>query len=217
MNKNLIKAVILDLDQTLTTDFGSWLQFTTLLGADQNVHAEIFKKYKLGEMSYKKAKTELIDLWKITGKTNRQDVVYAFNRIKLRKGVLNAVKYLKRNYLVCIISGAIDIFVNVIADKLEINNFYASTKFIFNDKDELVDFEYKLSRGEIKLEYFYDFCSKNNLYPNECAAIGDGDSDMPIFEKVGLPILFLASETSAEQKEKIKVHISKWKEIYKIL
>jgi phosphoserine phosphatase len=216
-DKNQIKAVVLDLDQTLTTDTGSWIQFTKLIGADPKVHADIYSKFKSGELNYQKAKGDLIALWKTTGKTNRIEIEKIFNKVELRHGAFEAVNFLKSKYTLTIISGAIDVFVEVMARKLGIASYYASTKFVFDEKGELTDFHYKLSRGEEKLEFFDDFCNKNNTSPNECAAIGDGESDMPIFEKVRLPILFLASETGEEQKQKIKTQISDWKEIYKLL
>jgi hypothetical protein len=40
---------------------------------------------------------------------------------------------------------------------------------------------------------------------------------MPIFEKVGIPVLFIAFETTEEQKKKIKTHLNYWKDIKEIL
>lgn len=212
-----IKAVILDLDQTLTTDEASWLQFTELLGADKVKHTEIFEKFKSGELSYPAAKTELISLWRDVNNLDRKSIEQIFAKVEFREGAAEAVAYLKTKYKLCIISGAIDVFVEVAAQKLGIEDKYSTTKFKFDSEDKLVDFDYKLSRGEDKLQFFEDFCRKHNIDPKECAAIGDGDSDMPIFSKVGLPILFLAAETTKEQKKKVKVHLEDWNEIQGLL
>lgn len=216
INEN-VKAVILDLDQTLTTDTASWLQFTSLIGADPRVHAQIFAEFKLGKINYPTAKKTLINLWKTTGKTNWADINKVFKQIELRKGAIPAIEYLKRKYVVCIVTGSIDVFAEITAKKLGVKNYYASTKFIFDGNNQLVDFNYKLSRGEDKLEFFDRFCKKSGFKPEECAAIGDGESDMPIFKRVGTPILFLASETTEDQKKKIKLQIKNWKEISKFL
>lgn len=212
-----IKAVILDLDQTITTDTASWLQFTSLLGLDKDVHQRIFNEYKQGKLSYTDAKGELINYWKSSGNINKKEMIEIFNSIKLRQGAIEAIEYIKGRYKVCIISGAIDTFVGTIADKLGIKDHYASTRFIYDQDDELIDFDYTLSRGEEKLGFFETYCRRNNIEPNECAAIGDGESDMPIFEKVALPILFIAKETTEEQKIKIKAQIRNWKEIYTLI
>ncbi len=212
-----IKYIILDLDQTLTIDQASWLQFTNLLGADFNIHIDIFNKFKTGELDYPEAKKQLIELWKSVSKLDRKSIEEIFDKVELREGALEGVNYLKSKYKICIISGAIDVFVDLMANKLGIEDRYASTKFIFDENDCLIDFSYKLSRGEEKLEFFKDFCEKYGADPKECAAIGDGESDMPIFEEVGLPILFIASETTSEQKEEIKTHLRSWREITSLL
>lgn len=212
-----IKAIILDLDQTLTTDEASWLQFTELIGADKKTHIKIFEDYKSGELEYIVAKEKLIKLWETTGRTHKDNIVEAFKRVCFRKGVKDAVKYLNHKYTLCIISGAIDTFVEVASKELHIEHRYATTKFKYDKSGYLVDFEYKLSRGEEKLEYLKMFCNKTGIKSTECAAIGDGDSDVPIFGAVGLPILFIAEETSDELKEKFPVQLKNWNEIQKIL
>jgi phosphoserine phosphatase len=212
-----IKAVILDLDQTLTVDQGSWLELTRLLGADFNIHLDIYNRYKSGELDYITAKKELISLWRSVSILDRKSIIDIFEKIELRDYAEEAIEYLKTKYNICIISGAIDLFVETIASKLEVEDYYASTKFLFDNDDNLVDFKYTLSRGEEKLEFFNDYLLKTGLNPNQCSAIGDGDSDMPIFEKVAYPILFIATETTEENKNKIKNHLYNWKDIEKYL
>lgn len=217
LQKNLIKAVILDLDQTITIDQGSWLQFTKLIGADYKIHETIYNQFRSGDISYPEAKSKLINLWKKSNNLEKNDIKNVFEKIELRDGSREAINYLKGKYKLCIISGAIDTFVEVFAERLEISNWYASTKFIFNEKNVLQDFDYKLSRGEDKVGFLNDFCIHQSFHPYECAAIGDGESDMPIFDKVGMPILFIAKETTEDQINKIENHIKNWSEINKFL
>lgn len=212
-----IKAVILDLDQTITTDEASWLQFTRILGADPLAHTEIYENFKHSKLTYPEAKAQLLSIWQATGKSNRQDIRMAFNQIRLRDGSIEAIKYLRGKYQLCIISGAIDLFVQTIAEKLAINSWYASTRLKFDTNGNLVDFDYKLSRGEDKLHFLDDYCNKYDISPDQCAAIGDGESDMPIFSKVALPILFLAKETTLQQRSVIPTRIKEWSEIYDLL
>lgn len=212
-----IKAIILDLDQTLTTDEASWLQFTELIGADKHTHTQIYVNFKSRKLEYREAKDALIKLWIETGRTHIDDIRGIFNNVKFRKGAKDAVDYLRKKYTLCIISGAIDIFVEISSKKLHIEHNYASTKFKFDDSGYLIDFDYKLSRGEEKLDFLLEFCDKTGIKPTECAAIGDGDSDIPIFGAVGLPILFIAEETPEELKEKVPNQLKNWNEIQKVL
>jgi phosphoserine phosphatase len=213
-----IKAVILDLDQTMTTDSGSWLQFTSMLGADPKIHADIFQRFKAGEISYPEAKKKLIALWRAAsagsiGKLDKASISEVFKKVELRSGAIEGVSYLKSKYKLCIISGAINIFVDIIAQKLSIQDHYSTTKLIFDQDNVLVDFDYILSQGEEKTDFLHNFCAQNNIQPEECAAIGDGASDMPLFNEVGLPILFVARDTTAEAKQKIKTQINSWSEV----
>ena len=178
---------------------------------------DIFNKFKSGEISYSEAKIQLIDLWKGVQKLDRKSIEKLFGQIELRPGALEGIKYLQGKYRLCLISGAIDVFVDVIANKLGITDRYASTKFLFDKNNILFDFQYTLSRGEEKVELFHSFCKKYSIDPQECAAIGDGESDMPIFSEVALPILFIASETEEDNKKKIRQHLKDWKSIKKIL
>lgn len=212
-----IKAVILDLDQTLTTDKASWIQFTELIGADSSIHIQLYEDFKSGKITYDFAKKELIKLWKETGRTDKQYIKSLFNKIQYRPNVNKYIKYLQSKYRLCLISGAMDVFVEVVSEDLSIKDYYASTKLLFDENDELIDLDYKLSRGEEKLEFLFDFCKRSGLSPKECAAIGDGESDVPIFDEVGLPILFIAKETTNDLMSKYPYQLKDWKEIQQIL
>ena len=95
-NGKHIRNVILDLDQTLTVDQGSWSQFTQLLGADVKTHENIYERFKNGELSYTKAKQELIDLWRQKSDLDRESIVSVFEKVALREDKVNAVHYLKK-------------------------------------------------------------------------------------------------------------------------
>ena len=212
-----LKAVILGLDQTLTTDEGSWTQFTGLLGASPVRHTEIYEDFKAGRISYVVAKQHLIALWRSVSSLDKTTIQAVFNQIKLRDGALEAVAYLKSKYRICIISGAVDVFVAGIAKRLGVEDNFAATQLIFDSNNELIDFDYKVSRDEEKVSFLDTFCSKYSLSPKDCAAIGDGESDMPLFSRVGFPILYLAAETTLEQRQKVPIHLASWSDVYKHL
>jgi phosphoserine phosphatase len=47
-----------------------------------------------------------------------------------------------------------------------------------------------------KLQFARDYCSMNDVPMEECAAIGDSRSDIPLFQHVGLAIAFNGSEAA---------------------
>ena len=156
-------------------------------------------------------------MWKSVSPLDKTNIKSIFNQIKLRDGALDAVMYLKSKYRVCIISGAIDVFVTEIALRLGVEDSFAATKFIFDAKNALIDFDYKLSRGEEKVSFLEVFCSKYSISPKDCAAIGDGESDMPLFRRVEFPLLYLAAETTLEQQQEVPIHLASWSDVYQHL
>lgn len=67
-----IKYVVLDLNRTLTSNEGSWIEFTNLLGADSTRHVDIFNNFKEGTVTYSEAKKQLLELWKNTNDLDRK-------------------------------------------------------------------------------------------------------------------------------------------------
>lgn len=49
-------------------------------------------------------------------------------------------------------------------------------------------------RAEQKIECLQDFCKNNGMKPEECIAVGDGSTDIPIFEYCGKSIAINSSE-----------------------
>lgn len=209
-----VKAIILDVDQTLTGTTPSWLQFTELIGADVSEHERIYNDFINGEIDYKNAKEQLIDLWRKRMTLSRSNIKEVFSKIDLRDYAKEAVEYLSSKHKVCIISGTIDSFVELVASEIGVSDYYSATKFIFDKNDNLIDFEYTTDRGEKKLVFLNIFCKENNLEYKDICAIGDGESDSFLFEKVGIPILFINDETELELKNKYPLHLSRWLNIY---
>lgn len=72
---NKLKAVIFDIDNTLTNDI-SWLRVTEILGASVSEHEAIFAKFLVNELPYKEAKRQLVRLWQATaGGSDNQALV----------------------------------------------------------------------------------------------------------------------------------------------
>jgi phosphoserine phosphatase len=63
-------------------------------------------------------------------------------------------------------------------------DWYANTELIWNDTDELVDFIYHIDQAVRKVEQFNSFKSKYAYGNDNCLAIGDGDSDIKLFQEI---------------------------------
>lgn len=85
-------------------------------------------------------------------------------------------------------SGAVDLYVQVVAKKLGVTDWYANTELVWNDEGNLIDFNYYVDQAEKKLEQFNTYLAKNNLDKNRCAVVGDGDSDIALFRELSFSI-----------------------------
>jgi phosphoserine phosphatase len=210
-----IRAIIFDVDQTLTEEI-SWYKLTKLLGANPERHLEIFHKFQTGELTYPVAKKQLLDLWFATGNANVFKMRAIFKGFEFSPGTTEIIKYLQaKDYKLCLISGSLDLYIEIVAQRLKITDWFGATKVYFEAGGNLTDFDYKLSNGEEKVGYLKNFCKKYDLKPEECAAVGDGSSDMPLFAEVGLPILLPNKDTLAKHKLKITTHINDLLELKK--
>jgi phosphoserine phosphatase len=111
------KVIIFDVDGTLTDDI-SWLNITSGLGADALEHKRIFEEMKSGILTYSQAKSLLIALWQETGNANKDFMESMFNSWSVKDDAADVINYLASKYHICLMSGAVDLYVQTIARRL---------------------------------------------------------------------------------------------------
>jgi len=206
----MIKAVVFDIDGTLTPNI-SWTVFTNKLGASVDKHLRIYQDFKEDKLTYEKSKEHLLKLWKETGNAHRSYIENLFEKWTIRKEAKNVIKYLKsKGYVICLITGSIDLYAKIIAKRLEIKYFYSNTMLVWDRNSNLIDFHYHRDQGKKKLEQFLDFCQKLKLDPQNCLTVGDDDNDIQLFKYTGKGIA-VKSETS------YKLEKYAWKKIDNLL
>ena len=186
--KSKIKAIIFDIDGTLTSNI-SWLELTKGLGASTEKHSEMFEKYLKDEISYKKAKEDLIKLWQKTGNANRKYMIKMFNSWKLKEDAHEVTSYLKKNYQIILISGSLDLYVKTVADKLGVDTWYANSKIDWDKNSNLIDFHYFRDQAQKKLDQFEHYKNMNKMRNEDFAVVGDGDNDQLLFKKIKMSVL----------------------------
>lgn len=183
MIKPNIKVVVFDIDGTLTSEV-SWLKLTESLGADTTLHKQIFDDFKNKKMSYLEAKSQLVSLWLSTKKSNKQTLTNIFNSWNLKSDAEKLVEYLKTKYTIILISGSVDLYVETVAKKLNIENWYANTTLVWNKNNEISDFHYEANQAQKKFEQLSEFLDESGLKKEDCLIIGNGDSDLVLFQEL---------------------------------
>ena len=176
------KLVCFDVDGTLV-DGISWLLLTKGLGCLPQEHIDIFSRAKKGEISFTKGERMLTKIYKESGNATRGFIKNLFFEIKPRPGAKEIVSYLKKNYKVYLISGAIDIYVKEIAKQLEVDGFYANSSLKFAKNDILEKIYYRNNQGKIKVKQLNKLIKKLGINMDEVIFVGDSDNDIEVFRE----------------------------------
>lgn len=215
-NKDKIKAIIFDIDGTLSSEV-SWLKISKGLGASVEKHSRIFDKYLKKEITYKKAKTDLIKLWQETGNANKIYMIKMFNSWKLKEDAHEVISFFRENYRIVLISGSVDLYVESVADKLGVNDWYANTKIDWDEKGNLINFHYFRNQALKKLVQFRQLKKKYSLKNDDCAVVGDGDNELLLFKRVKKSVLVLREKPHPDLEPYIFKKIKKLTELKNIL
>lgn len=181
----MIKAIILDIDNTLTHDV-SWLKATELLGASVDEHVAIFDKFSKNELPYETAKKQLIQLWLDTGNNTKPFWEDMFSKWPLKDDAQGLVDFAtEQGYKTALITGSFDIFAQAIAKKVGVPYWYANTEMVWDTDGTLIDFHYVRDQAAQKLVHFQEFIKQHNVDMQDCVVIGDGDNDIELFKVTG--------------------------------
>jgi phosphoserine phosphatase len=203
MESKNIKLVVFDLDKTLIKQ-NSWYKLNLALGITEEQDQTMLDAYNRGEFSYDDWMQKIFDLYKQHGKANLKNITDVLaNCYTYREDAKEIIEYLRPKYKLAIISGSIDILVDMVAKDLSIDLAEATNSFVFDADDQLI----KIVTEEdtlAKLNHLENFCKKLNLDISECACIGDGDNDILMFKKTGNGITFSDSKIKADAREVIE-------------
>jgi len=179
---NNIKAVIFDIDGTLSSDI-SWTKLTLLLGKSVPDHLKIYEDFKTGKLEYEESKRLLLKLWRGEGVLHKNKLQKIFDSWIIKENTIPLFSYLKsKRYITCLITGSVDLFAQTIAGKVGADFWYANTILHWDEDDILQDFDYELNAADKKLEQFENFKKQNSLENSECVVVGDDSNDIELFK-----------------------------------
>ena len=182
---NKLKLICFDVDETLV-DGTSWFLLTKGLGCSLQKHIDIFNRARKGEISFIEGERMLTRMYQESGNATRKFIRNLFSEIKPKPEVGKIISYLKKkNYKIYLISGAIDIYVEEIAKKLEVDGFYANSSLGFTENGFLEKIYYRDNQGEVKVEQLNKLIRKLGISMNDVVFVGDSDNDVEVFKKTG--------------------------------
>lgn len=189
-----IKLVCFDLDQTLINE-NSWSELSLALGVSKEFDDQLYKAFKSGEITYDEWNDRVLAEYMKHDDATREGVTKCFSKYTLADGAREAVDYVKNaGYHVALISGSIDVMVNLVAKDLGIHYAKANNTFIFDDVNRLVGIHAHGDDTIAKAQHLQSFCDLLGINIEECACIGDGANDVEMFRKTKHGITFPESK-----------------------
>ena len=173
-----LKLACFDLDDTLIREIHS-VMLPCILNGKEREHSLIQEQEDQGVLNYISADYLRAEL--LLGLEERE-IAQSFLKIaKPLKNIKSVVEALHKQNIKCIvITVGPKQVAKVVCDIWGFDDYYGSDY-------EVIDgiFTGKILNyigAEQKIECLQDFCKNNSIKPDECIAVGDGSTDIPIFE-----------------------------------
>ncbi|MCU0653566.1 MAG: HAD-IB family phosphatase [Candidatus Pacebacteria bacterium] len=182
------KIVCFDVDGTLTEVKSSWEELTRGLALPADEISEIYYRTEDGSMSFAEGEKRLKDIFLTCENANREYITGLFEKMPLRKDAPGLINYLKSNdYLVYLVSGTIDMYVEMIAKQLNPDGFMSCWSFDFDKQNALSDIGYLggVNQKHMKANYLRGLSKDHGIPVNEIFYAGDSSNDLEAFKMTG--------------------------------
>jgi phosphoserine phosphatase len=185
-----LKLVCFDLDDTLIKEIHS-VMLPCILNGKEREHSIIQEQEESGLIDYIAADYLRAEL--LLGLEERKIAQYFLEVAKPLKNIKSVVETLHEKNIKCIvITVGPKQVAKVVCDIWGFDDYYGSDYEVIEGV-----FTGKILNyigAEQKIECLQDFCNNNRIKPEECTAVGDGSTDIPIFEFCGKSIALNSSD-----------------------
>jgi HAD superfamily phosphoserine phosphatase-like hydrolase len=198
-----IKLISFDLNGTIIRE-NTWVQLNNALGVTPEEDEQLLKLLKDGKMTYFQCQKQLQSWYVSRGKATFDNIADVLFRYHYLDGVRDTITYLKdKGYILSLISGSIDMVVARIAEDLEISDWVANNKMLFDSDGKLTKIDVTDEDKVFKLNALTRIVSSHGLNLNQCACVGDAANDGDIFKATGNGIAFTNSPAAKFAKTTI--------------
>ena len=192
--KEDIKLICFDLDKTLINQ-NSWYRLNLAMGVTQEEDQKLVDEYFAGKFSYDEWVKKILVMYKERGKADLKNITEILSKYNFLEGAREIVEHVKsKGYHVALISGSINVLVDIVAKDLGIELSEGVNTFIFDENDNLKDIVTYENDEIAKLNILESYCRKLGIDITECVCVGDGDNDIEMFKKTGKGITFKGSK-----------------------
>lgn len=182
---NRPKVIFCDVDKTLTVN-DVWYGLTSALHGDVEQHFEIYSDYEKQKISFEEMKKRLFKMWHegYESPISRRVLEDIFFKVELRGEAFSFfVDLRKKGYQVCLISSYMDLFVKQVAEKLQIEHWYANAVFEFDEKGYWIDYSQELDERGFKVKKVEEYLKVHSIKSDECVILGGGHEEIELFRQ----------------------------------
>lgn len=191
------KLVCFDLDDTLIREIHS-VMLPCILNDKEKEHSLIQENEEKGLLDYKSAdylRAELLE-----GLKESKIAQCFLEHAKPLKNIKNVIDVLHEEGLkALVITVGPKQVAKVVHDIWDFDDYYGSNyevvEGVFTGK--ILDY----IGAEQKIECLQDYCQKSGIKPEECIAVGDGSTDIPVFKYCGRSIALNSSPKVRESAD----------------
>lgn len=194
----LIRAVISDMDGTLTTVASPWRYVHERLGVWETHGAPILRAYRAGRITYAEFCRHDLDLWMRHGLT-LADVEAILGEIPLNPHLAGlADRLAARRMPVAIVSTGFTVVAERIQALSRNARWHLKANRLFEDADGRLAIHLTVVDGEgdprSKAAVFGELCVEMGVAPSEVLALGDGPTDEQMFRLAGASLRLLGPD-----------------------
>lgn len=185
-----IKLACFDLDDTLIRENHS-VMIPCLINNKALEHSVIQQREELGELDYIAA--DYLRAQLLTGLEESRIKKEFLDFAKPLSNIAETIAALHAKNIHCIVVtvGPVQV-AKVVSELWGFDAYYGSSYEIHDGAFTGKITQYVSSQR--KIECLKDYCSKKDINPRECVSIGDGATDIPVFQYCGKSIAINASE-----------------------
>jgi len=177
------KLICFDVDGTLVEDKSSWAFLTADLGCPVEKVTEIYEKTENGSMAFEEGVRILEKMCFESGKAFKNNIRNIFDRICLKDDAKETIDYLKQSdYLVYLISGSIDLYLEIISSKIGADGFFGHASFDFDNNGALSKINYGREQGPTKARQVNELAGKFKIPEKQIIFVGDSENDLEAFK-----------------------------------
>jgi phosphoserine phosphatase len=180
------KLICFDIDGTITENKSSFAALADGLGCDVSKVVSIYRAVVKEELPISEGERAVTEIFRNSGKANKRFINRVFEKTELKKDAQELLPYLKEEgWKIYLVSGAIDMFVKIIASRIGADGLYFNSSLKFGLMGGLKTIRYGGNEGLAKARQIKELAKKYSMDVKEIFFVGDSENDYHAFVETG--------------------------------